>query len=166
MLKPLDSHKPATSSTFLPHDRPEVLRKLNEMEFSESDRLSDNYKDLDWFGFEAISIYERDDKIIGFSSVIHRPEYFAKKECRILNRYFESVEMRRTSKIIGDDHVCEMIMQQLDIAKKIGFENTINTSCPTMWKIKSESNKEEKNFFIKALLKVQSYRSFLYLPSW
>ena len=129
MLKPLDSHKPATSSTFLPHERPEVLRKLNEIEFSESDRLSDNYKDLDWFGFEAISIYERDDNIIGFSSIIHRPEYFAKKECRILNRYYESEEMRRTSKIIGDDHVCEMIMQQLDIEKKIGFEKAFISRC-------------------------------------
>ncbi len=129
MLKPLDSHKPATSLTFLPQDRPDVLRKLKEIKFNESDRLSDNYKDMDWFSFEAISIYERDDKIIGFSSIIHRPEHFAKGECRILNRYYESTEMRRTSKIIGDDHVCEMIMQQLDIAKKLGFEKAFVSRC-------------------------------------
>jgi len=110
MLKPLDSHKPATSSTFLPHERPEVLRKLNEIEFSESDRLSDNYKDLDWFGFEAISIYERDDNIIGFSSIIHRPEYFAKKigfekafisRCRSprhLKKFMENVSTRTGTK--------------------------------------------------------------------
>ena len=129
MLKPLESHKPATSTTFLPHDRPDMLRKLKEIKFDESDRLSANYKNLDWFGFEAISIYERDGNIIGFSSIVHRPEYFEEGECRILNRYYESAEMRRTSKVIADDHVCEMAMQQTHIAKELGFKKAFISRC-------------------------------------
>lgn len=122
MLKPLDSHKPADSVTFIPHERPDILRRLKEIKFDTADRLSANYMDLDWFGFEAISVYERNGKIVGFSSVAHREEYFDKDEARILNRYYESPDMRRTSKIIGDDHVCEMVAQQIDIAKKLGYK--------------------------------------------
>ena len=59
MLKPLDSHKPATSLTFLPQDRPDVLRKLKEIKFNESDRLSDNYKDMDWFGLHTGKFHDR-----------------------------------------------------------------------------------------------------------
>jgi len=129
MLKPLDSHKPATSTTFIPHERTDVLRKLNDYEFNDSDRLSDNYKDIDWFNLDAISIYERAGKIIGFSSITHRSQYFEKGECRILNRYYESPEMRRTSKIIADDHVCEMTMQQLDTAKKLGYTKAFISRC-------------------------------------
>ena len=29
--------------------------------------------------------------------------------------------MRRTSKVIADDHVCEMVLQQIDMAKKLGY---------------------------------------------
>ena len=129
MLKPLDSHKPATSTTFIPHERTDVLKKLKDYEFNESDRLADNYKDIDWFGLEAISIYERAGKIIGFSSIAHRSEYFAKDECRILNRYYESIEIRRTSKVIADDHVCEMAMQQLDMARQLGFKKAFISRC-------------------------------------
>ena len=129
MLKPLDSHKPVTSTTFIPHERTDVLRTLKNYKFNESDRLADNYKGIDWFGLEAISVYERDGEIVGFSSIAHRPEYFEKGECRILNRYYESPEMRRTSKIIADDHVCEMAMQQIDMAKKIGFKKAFISRC-------------------------------------
>ena len=129
MLKPLDSHKPAQSTTFLPHERTDVLRKLKEYKFNESDRLADNYKDIDWLNLEAISIYERKDEIVGFSSIIHREEYFDKGEVRILNRYYESADMRRTSKVIGDDHVCEMEQQQLEMAKELGYKKAFISRC-------------------------------------
>jgi len=129
MLKPLDSHKPATSVTFLPHERPDVLRKLVKIKFNETDRLSANYKNLDWLNFEAISVYERNDKIIGFSSITHREQYFEKGEARILNRYYESADMRRTSKVIGDDHVCDMVKQQIAIATELGFKKVFISRC-------------------------------------
>lgn len=129
MLKPLESHKPATSTTFLPHERTDVLRLLKQYSFRKDDRLADNYKDIDWLSLEAISIYEREDSIIGFSSVLHRPEYFEVDEVRILNRYYEAPEMRRTSKVIADDHICEMVMQQLEIARKLGYKRAFISRC-------------------------------------
>ena len=61
--------------------------------------MADNYKDIDWLDLEAISIYEREN------------------------------EMRRTSKIIGDDHVCQMVQQQLEIAKSLGFKKAFISRC-------------------------------------
>ncbi len=129
MLKPLDSHKPATSYTFLPHERTDVIRKLKDYQFNESDRLANNYKDIDWLDLEAISIYEREDQIVGFSSLIQRKLYFSEDEVRILNRYYECPEMRRTSKIIGDDHICQMVQQQLEIAKSLGYKKAFISRC-------------------------------------
>lgn len=122
MLNPLQSHKPATTYTFIPEDETDILKTLNTITFNENDRLISNYKNIDWFSFEAVSIYIRNEKIIGFSTILKRDNYFEKDEVRILNRYYEMPEMRRTSKIIGDDHVCSMIDQQLKISKKLGFK--------------------------------------------
>ena len=122
MLNMLNSHKPANVYTFIPSDRPDIITELKSIEFDETDSLSKNYiYDMKWDEFEAVSIYERNDQIVGFSSVWHRPEYYESGEVRILNRYWESPNMRRTSKIIGDTHLIEMVIQQLDISKKIGL---------------------------------------------
>lgn len=129
MLRPLDSHKPASCVTFVPEQRTDILRQLNGMKFDESDRLVNNYKNIDWFEFDAVSVYEREGAIVGFSSMVQRKQYFAPDEVRILNRYYESPEMRRTSKVIGDDHVCEMVMQQLEIAREVGYNKAFISRC-------------------------------------
>ena len=121
MLKPLDSHKPVTVSTVMTTDRPDILRVLKSYEFDSKDRLSRNYQSINWFDYEAISLYRRNRKIVGFSTMSHRPEYYADGEIRILNRYYEAQEMRRTSKVFADDHVCLMVKQQLKLAKKLGY---------------------------------------------
>ena len=54
-------------------------------------------------------------------AILKRDKYFDKDEVRILNRYYEMPKMRRTSKVIADDHVCEMVLQQIDMAKKLGY---------------------------------------------
>lgn len=72
-----------------------------------------NYESFDFMQTEAISIYER-DRIVGFSSIWHRPEYYEPHEVRILNRYWEDPSLRRVSKIIGGPHLIEMVQQQLD----------------------------------------------------
>ena len=103
------------------HDRPDVLRVLRDFEFDPRDRLAKNYNSINWFDYEAISLYRRNRQIVGFSTMSHRPEYYEKGEVRILNRYFESKVMRRTSKVFADDHVCLMVKQQLALSKKLGY---------------------------------------------
>ena len=121
MLKPLHSHKPAISTTFIPSERPDLIEQLSKITFDKKDSLYENYVNLNWLTFEAISVYMREGDIIGFSTILKRDKYFDKDEVRILNRYYESPKMRRTSKVIADDHVCEMVLQQIDMAKKLGY---------------------------------------------
>ena len=121
MLKPLHSHKPAISTTFIPSERPDLIEQLSKITFYKKDSLYENYVNLNWLTFEAISVYMREGDIIGFSTILKRDKYFDKDEVRILNRYYESPKMRRTSKVIADDHVCEMVLQQIDMAKKLGY---------------------------------------------
>ena len=121
MLKPLHSHKPAISTTFIPSERPDLVEQLSKITFDPNDALYKNYINLNWLTFEAISVYMREGDIIGFSTILKRDKYFDKDEVRILNRYYEMPKMRRTSKVIADDHVCEMVLQQIDMAKKLGY---------------------------------------------
>ena len=121
MLKPLHSHKPAISTTFIPSERPDLIEQLSKVTFDKKDSLYENYVNLNWLTFEAISVYMREGDIVGFSTILKRDKYFDKDEVRILNRYYEMPKMRRTSKVIADDHVCEMVLQQIDMAKKLGY---------------------------------------------
>ena len=121
MLKPLHSHKPAISTTFIPSERPDLIEQLSKIAFDKKDSLYENYVNLNWLKFEAISVYMREGDIVGFSTILKRDKYFDKDEVRILNRYYEMPKMRRTSKVIADDHVCEMVLQQIDMAKKLGY---------------------------------------------
>ena len=121
MLKPLHSHKPAISTTFIPSERPDLIEQLSKITFDKKDSLYENYINLNWLTFEAISVYMREGDIVGFSTILKRDKYFDKDEVRILNRYYEMPKMRRTSKVIADDHVCEMVLQQIDMAKKLGY---------------------------------------------
>ena len=121
MLKPLHSHKPAISTTFIPSERPDLIEQLSKITFDKKDSLYENYVNLNWLTFEAISVYMREGDIVGVSTILKRDKYFDKDEVRILNRYYEMPKMRRTSKVIADDHVCEMVLQQIDMAKKLGY---------------------------------------------
>lgn len=62
MLKPLHSHKPAISTTFIPKDRPDIIQQLNKITFNSKDALYKNYIDMNWLSFEAISIYTMKDE--------------------------------------------------------------------------------------------------------
>ena len=152
MLKPLDSHKPANVFTFLTTERMDLMKKLKEFKYDKGDRLADNYKKFDWFDCEAISVYIRQRNIVGFSSMNHRPDWYDTKEIRILNRYYESKVMRRTSKVFADDHVCEMVKQQLKMAKRLGYQKAFisRKRSPQYFKkfIKTMSIKTKQNWIL------------------
>ena len=70
MLKPLHSHKPATSITFIPSERPDLVEQLSKITFDPNDALYKNYINLNWLTFEAISVYMREGDIVGFSTIL------------------------------------------------------------------------------------------------
>jgi hypothetical protein len=117
----LKSHKPAAVYTFVPSRQPAIIKQLNSIIFDSKDKLHKNYTDIDWNHFSAVSVYFRNNAIVGFSSVWHRPDFYEPKEARILSRYYEFSKMRRTSKIIADSHLIEMITQQIAISQQLGF---------------------------------------------
>ncbi len=84
MLKPLHSHKPAISTTFIPSERPDLIEQLSKITFDKKDSLYENYVNLNWLTFEAISVYMREGDIVGFSTILKRDKYFDKDEVRIL----------------------------------------------------------------------------------
>ena len=73
--------------TFAPEDRTDILKRLKEIDFA-NEEIASNYEDIDWFAFDCITVLMKDDEILGFSSVWHRPEYYEPGEARILNRYW------------------------------------------------------------------------------
>lgn len=109
-------HKECDVYSFYPEDDSNMISRLNEFKFEHP-----NYENLDWFEFDVVSVFLRNEEIFGFSSVWHRPEFYDKDEVRILNRYWEMPEMRKTSKVIGGSHLIEMIEQQISLASDLGF---------------------------------------------
>lgn len=118
--------------TFKPEDRPDLIRKLKEISFDDLDQghfKKEDYISINWFDFECISVLIQDNKIYGFSSVWHRPEFYEKGEVRILNRYWEHDCLRRPGRDIARPHLIKIIQQQLKIVKKLGFKKAFISRC-------------------------------------
>lgn len=114
---------PENVFTFTPNEQPQIIQRLNAMPLCLDDKFLDNYQDLDWSKFSAVSVFYNKQDIIGFSSVWHRPEYYNPLEVRILNRYYVLPCMRRKStKQAGFSYVIEMVNQQAVIAEKLGYK--------------------------------------------
>ena len=119
--------------TFKPEERPDLIRRLKEISFDDLDQghfKKEDYLSIQWFDFECITVLLQDDKILGFSSVWHRPKYYEKGEVRILNRYWEHNCLRRPRPIgLVRPHLLKSIQQQLEITKQLGFKKAFISRC-------------------------------------
>ena len=118
--------------TFKPEDRPDLIRKLKEISFDDLDQghfKKEDYISINWFDFECISVLIQDNKIYGFSSVWHRPEFYEKGEVRILNRYWEHPKLRMNGRIIARPHLVATVKHQLEYAKKAGYTKVFISRC-------------------------------------
>jgi len=71
--------------TFMPDENAEIIKKLEKINFDDEE-LSSNYQSIDWYEYKCITVLLKNDEILGFSSVWHRPKYYGNDEVRILNR--------------------------------------------------------------------------------
>jgi hypothetical protein len=112
-------------TTFYPKDRLDILDKLNELVLVDTDPLNANYKDIDWNQFEAISVYGDETLVEGFSVAWHRSNYYDKGSVRILSRYWKapSIRLDTTLTKLANDHIIDMVTQQIALCKAIGFTN-------------------------------------------
>ena len=95
-------------------------------DFEDDFRLKENYSpvSLQFNDQLAISLYEDDSKVIGFSTVLYR-EIFC-NGARILNRFLKSPKYRFVNqskmKSFVTPETQEMLKQQLQVVKDFGFD--------------------------------------------
>ena len=114
--------------TFKPEDRPDIIEKLTQISFDDLEQKED-YVTINWSDFECITVLLKEDEILGFSSVWHRPEYYKPGEARILNRYWEHAKLRMNGRIIARPHLVATVQHQLAHAKQAGYKEVFISRC-------------------------------------
>ena len=114
--------------TFAPEDRTDLLKRLKGIDFA-NEEIANNYEGIDWFAFDCVTVLMKDDEILGFSSVWHRPEYYEPGEARILNRYWEHPKLRMNGRIIARPHLIATVEHQLKFAKDAGYKKVFISRC-------------------------------------
>lgn len=103
--------------TFEPSARPDMIEQLKGLNF----RADPNYADIDWHEFVCISVLLKQDTVMGFSSVWHRPKYYQHDEVRILNRWWEHESLREHGMEIARPHVIASVDHQMQMSKQLGY---------------------------------------------
>ena len=103
--------------TFVPSERPDMIEQLKGLNF----RADPNYADIDWYEFVCISVMLKQDTVMGFSSVWHRPKYYQHDEVRILNRWWEHESLREHGMEIARPHVIASVDHQMQMSKQLGY---------------------------------------------
>ena len=111
--------------SFYPHERPDLIAQLNNLNFDNNDDLRTNYQNLEWnwSQFQVISAYVNNHFVDGFSVAWHRPEYYKPGEIRILSRYWKgnSIRLDHTTTQLAMPHLVDMIDHQLQMCKELGY---------------------------------------------
>jgi len=107
--------------TFMPDENAEIIKKLEKINFDDEE-LSNNYQSIDWYEYKCITVLLKNEEILGFSSVWHRPKYYGSDEVRILNRYWEHKKLRMYGAELARPHLISTIMHQLKYSKYFGFK--------------------------------------------
>ena len=124
----IDKNSECDVLTFAPETRTDLLRQLKHIDFG-SEAIASNYEKIDWFAFDCITVLLKDDEILGFSSVWHRPEYYESGEARILNRYWEHPKLRMNGRMIARPHLVATVEHQLSFAKEAGYKKVFISRC-------------------------------------
>lgn len=126
----VDDERSGTVETWVPNLYPDATNELNEymrVVSENNDRLSDNYKDLDYFSFPFVTTVKRNNKIIecgtGYNCAVYP------KDCiRVMNRYYRAPTSRPflTTEYARPTKVA-VIEQQLEMAKRLSFNVAVIT---------------------------------------
>ena len=119
--------RPADIYTFVPTEYPELAKQLsdfsNELHFRDDHRLVKNYINLNFLQFPFVTMYKRDDQIVGFATG-HVRDCYPKNSVRLLNRFYHDKTYSRkkfTRELLRPSTFC-CIQQQILTASRLGFE--------------------------------------------
>lgn len=121
-----DDKRAAEVETFVPTKFVEKVAQLEEytntLYFRDNHRLVENYKFLKFNKFPFVSIFRRQDQILGFATSVVK-ESFPAKSIRLFNRFYYDVNYRTNlSNEFIRPTVLNCINQQLAFSKQAGFE--------------------------------------------
>lgn len=126
----VDDERSGTVETWIPELYPSATNELNEymrVVSENNDRLSDNYKGLNYFDFPFVTTVKRNNKIIECGTGYHTSVY--PQDCiRVMNRYYRAPTSRPflTTEYARPTKVA-VIEQQLEMAKRLNFNVAIIT---------------------------------------
>lgn len=90
--------RPAEIYSFFPYEYPDKTQELNDYvkELNDEHRLVDNYRNENFFDHEFISVWKRDNKIVGFATGLSKDNY-PLNSLRILNRFYHNKQNSRVN---------------------------------------------------------------------
>ena len=118
--------RPADIYTFVPIIYPDLTEELNKysktLANKDEHRLLENYINIDFFEFPFVSMWKRDNKVVGFATGYTR-ELYPKNSIRILNRFYHGTDSRVpfTREVLRPSFF-HCIQQQLILAKKLKYD--------------------------------------------
>jgi hypothetical protein len=125
----LSDQRSGTVETFVPGLYPDVTEELNEFmrSVSKNDRLSNNYKNLDYFDYPFVSVTKRNNEIIA-TSTGYTTSLYPNNCIRILNRYYRNPNSRLfITKEYARPTELACVEQQLEMARRLNFDVAIIT---------------------------------------
>ena len=121
--------RPANVLTFCPNEHADLTSQLNEFAATIADadthRLAKNYYNLQFNNFPIVTMYKRNNKVVGFATCLDRPSFYPSGSIRILNRFYQSSTDCRVnySRELLRPTTFHCVMQQLILAAKLGYKN-------------------------------------------
>ena len=119
--------RPADIYTFIPKLQIAMTEELNEYSRSlaqgnDHSRLLENYINIDFFQFPFVSMWKRNNKVVGFATGFTRDLYPA-NSIRILNRFYHGTDSRVpfTREVLRPSFF-NCIQQQLMLAEQLKFD--------------------------------------------
>ena len=118
--------RPADIFSFYPKDYPELTQELNEFSkelyYKDDHRLVKNYTFLDFDDFDVVSVWKRNNKIVGFATAYNR-DFYPTNSIRILNRFYHDKSYSRikfTRELLRPS-TFHCVQQQLLLVAKLGY---------------------------------------------
>ena len=125
--------RPADIYSFFPYEYQEKTQELNDYvkTLNDDHRLAINYSKINFFDHDFVSVWKRNNKIVGFSTG-YSCDHYPTNSVRILNRFYHNKQTSRVrfTREVLRPATFHCIQQQLIMASKLSFDNAFMSREP------------------------------------